>query len=106
MSKNVNPCDGCIATIGEHESLMCAADRLHNSFEVLKKELCNATGYKYRQKFQCQCKEIKQEKEGYNMNEYKKKMLTQIEIDIAEGKLKHVAGALLIRYILQIEDDE
>jgi hypothetical protein len=40
------------------------------------------------------------------MNEFKKKLLARIESDIAEGKLNHVTGARMIRYIMQIEDEE
>lgn len=40
------------------------------------------------------------------MYEFKMKLLAKIETDIAEGKLSHVTGAKLIRYIMQIEDDE
>ena len=40
------------------------------------------------------------------MFELKMKLLAKIETDIAEGKLSHVTGAKLIRYIMLLEDDE
>lgn len=39
------------------------------------------------------------------MNEYKWKLLAQIEADIAEGKLAHKIGAMMIRYIMQFEGE-
>lgn len=39
------------------------------------------------------------------MNEFKQKLLQQIETDIAEGKLAHKVGAMMIRYIMQFEGE-
>ena len=96
----MNPCVNCNAQLSVHENCGCAYDRLYNAAVDLKQALVKALGVDCIPQYQCRYKEY-----GGFMNEYVNKhdLLSQIEADIAEGKLPVVTGNLLIRYVNNLE---